>query len=46
MKESLKKYTSKRKYFKRGSKVTDKIVDTLREIVDEHPEYYLDEIAE
>jgi len=26
--------------------VTDKIVATLREIVDEHPEYYLDEIAE
>jgi len=46
VKESFKRYKLKRKHYKRSKTVTDKVLEVLRGGVDEHPEYYLDEIAE
>jgi len=44
-KSKMKKLNRLAKKFKQTSIVTDSIVETLKEIVDERPELYLDEIA-
>ena len=46
VKEVLKRYKRKKRMYKRTTIVTDDIVESLRDIVDSNPEYYLDEIAE
>ena len=40
------RYNKKVQALRRTNVVTDKIVETLRSILDNYPEYYLDEIAE
>jgi len=46
VKESFNRYKLKWKHYKPLKTVTDKVVESLMGVVDEHPKYYLDEIAE
>ena len=39
-------YKEKRKSYKQTVLITDEVVEELKKIVQEHPEYYLDEIAD
>ena len=46
VKVKMQQYKEKRRMYRRTSTVTDEVVDALRMIVDQNPEYYLDEIAD